>query len=594
MTGYWQQEIAVRKYDSRELLVQAYNIVTESSLEIAQQLGTAVSTGTFFERAAYLNARCAAQSACAQFFRKRNFTNKLSPLVVGESVFLGTTKPFPVSHSEGSGYLPVNNQIAHHYSHAAGMENIWEFARLFWAHSYSNPNDLNEISVVEFSMANADRLDVKHVVEELLREVSSAVSSAVLNSIPFEENEPLPTLEYREAESICSAHGAGLPGGHALTRRHDELLCDKLGVPGYWLIDSPPEHNPFYVRTHRGPHGTVYAKSLELRLRSFELGAGSEWNSSFTDVRDVEKLAESADGRQYLGLLANGFPQCSGFTFGLDRFLTYILKAPNIRHVVPEARIGSSFRDSARCSYDREAHACNLQYAALCEADPPRLSWIMTCADALMEKHGFLRCDTSLLNAQPSSENISNSPTVCYFGHSTVIGCNKQASHEAMLSQGCDRIYEAVPKFDRPQWWHTGWTLEVCWIEASIEPIWKTMRTILGALVEDAGDGLDRSGLQRAIRLLPEEIDCERLAPGLSRSKPESPYGEHGVSWSFNGRVLISGGRWLRRDNETGSSSHAGRFGYLTNLSQPGGGFEINLSALAEQLAGTSETISSI
>ncbi len=587
--GIWQATQTPSNSRQSELLVEDSEVIVVSKEEESQRIGTYVSNARLIQRASFLNARFEAASACARYFRDMKFLQVPSPVVAGDGVFLGPTHPFAVTGFGELAFLVVNNQLPHHYAHARGANDVWELSRLFWAHSYNNRYSLNEIAVVDLSMKDADRFRVKTVVEGVLEEIASAVrrfqpSSVRLAGTARDHSWQLPAIDYDELLLIGRQCRLEIEAGHVISHAFDEAVCDRLNVPGYWLMDSPPANNPFYVKCGNGDNGSR-AASLELRLRAFELGAGSEWNRTIEDVRDRESLSRSDEGREYLKLLERGFPACAGFTMGFDRCLAYMLGADGVRDVTPSPRNRTSFRLAPAADTDQKTSSARLTYVDSVETYPAQFTRLLEAAEEFLSSRGFVRCDTSLLEDVPATgERSATAIQVSYFKRRVTLAKDKCNSHHSLLAQGCDSIYEISPSFDERAGWIHEWRMDVSWICPTVVEVWRLTSNLLKYVVTHSVLFDHKTDFISAVEGLSLTDPAFEAITGLRSGDVRRHSCGDGFTWEWKDRVIAAGGCWSGTVEPNSDDTADGIADLLSGLAPPAGGFSVNLSAIATNL----------
>jgi len=477
-----------------------------------------------------LVARARALAVAEHQLRERNFLRVETPVLMGDEAVAGPTHPFLVRQGQERAYLCVNNLVAQQRFQAAGLARVYQLSRLFWAQRFHNRFSLNEFSLLELSQAGACVDDLRELAEVLLEALRTTLVAELGTEHWPNLARPLsglPVVPYHEALGLVLSRGAGTSGSaHVLPPTTDEVLCTKLGCPGYWLVAAPVHTAPFYARRRRNADGCELACSLELRLSGApDAGAGSEWNI------DIESAAARLAGRrddaavEYLSMLRSGFPSAAGFSLGIDRVLMHLLSVSNIRRMVTAPRKVKTFND-APVSRPRteggEVSAPRRGQCAELSARARAASAALHALSACLEARGFLPVLTSLLQSRPHAKD--EVPEVDWFGRQVQLVGLDGTSHRELVCAGPARIYEVGPCWPSAPWWAPGYVLRATWIGDQLDEV-RQVGTELLALLDcsasarqlaprslDTGDGWM---WQRAEAILAAGRTCAASPDGL-------------------------------------------------------------------------------
>ena len=227
VTGTWQPYGGKRPgFASQEMAAERVQILTTpANLQAAQQRWSSL------DRSIALVARGKAIAAVEQYLRNHDFARIETPVVVGGQATVGATNPFVVQTDREKAYLTVNNILRQHEYQQSGLSRIYEVSRLFWAQHYSDRFSLNEIYLLEYSVAGAERKAIMALTEELLEVIRHAVLQVVdenggKRSVLTSSLLDLPVSTF--AEVVERAVQAGItPGGagHVLSSVVDSVVA---------------------------------------------------------------------------------------------------------------------------------------------------------------------------------------------------------------------------------------------------------------------------------------------------------------------------------------------------------------------------------
>jgi nondiscriminating aspartyl-tRNA synthetase len=172
------------------------------------------------------------------------------------------------------------------------------------------------------------------MVATIAERASDAVAllDVELPTVPAE----IPRVDFSEAQQMIEmATGEKVLGEPDLAPAHERWLgewalaehgSDFLFVEGYPMVKRP-----FY--TQPNPEHPEFSNSFDLLFRGLELVTGGQRLHRYSDY--VEALDESTlaalDG--YLQAFRYGMPPHGGFAIGLERWVSRIVGAPNVRQV---------------------------------------------------------------------------------------------------------------------------------------------------------------------------------------------------------------------------------------------------------------------
>ncbi len=589
VTGVWQPYGGKRQgFASQEMVAEQVQILTSPTNPLAAQ-----QRWSSLDRPIALVARSKAIAAAEQYLRDHDFARIETPVIVGNQATVGATAPFVVQTDREKAYLTVNNILRQHEYQQCGLPQIYEISRLFWAQHYSDRFSLNEIYLLEYSMAGTERKAVMMLTEELLEVIRHAVLKVVSEyggkrSVLTKSLRNLPVLTF--AEVVERAIQAGITlrhAGHVLPSVVDSIVAGQLGSAGFWVIDAPADASPFYTRRIASDSGIIGC-SMELRLTSVpNAGAGSEW---VTEAEMGEEItaswSETPAGSHYLDILRRGLPPCTGFTLGLDRLLMHLLELQNIRQIVPQVRDRRSFRNAPPVIRQERTLIEPDRFTAL-PARPITMASSKQIArvSEWLESRDFLPCISSLLT-DPWSLVLAGVPPVetNYFGRAVPLVVDRAVVHHELLSEGLDRIFEIGPVAGTP-WWRPGWKLDVSWIDPEISELQEMAITLIRMLADR--EGIDQAFTTAVHNLTPANLTTIVAGqPGYIRNSARGPI-VAGFTWSWQGDQILRGGLWISRESELETA--LGKFAeddlcstlraFLNMAPPPAGGISINLSS---------------
>ncbi|MDG4765247.1 asparaginase [Solwaraspora sp. WMMD406] len=186
--------------------------------------------------------------------------------------------------------------------------------------------------------------DTVRVADEYLRHLTASVLasladevSAVAGGVTHLEHllaTPTARLTFAEAADLLSGEpDAVVSTQHyrTLTRAGERHLIERLG-PAVWVTHYDPLAVPFYQRCDPA---TGQACNADLLLGPGEVIGAGERHTSAADVRAaLRRHAVAADDYTwYVEMKAHRPLRTSGFGMGVERYLMWVLKCPDIRRL---------------------------------------------------------------------------------------------------------------------------------------------------------------------------------------------------------------------------------------------------------------------
>lgn len=266
------------------------------------------------------------------------FTEIQTPKLV-DAVTESGANVFPVDYFGTTAYLAQSPQFFKQQL-VGVFERVYETGPVFRAEPHDTVRHLAEYVSLDaelgFIRDHRDVLAVLHQVllgmlDSIRTESGDAVQllEVALPSIPDE----IPVIHFQDAlrlvgapedePDLAPAHERAL--GEWARQEHGS---DVLAVEGY-----PMRKRPFY--THPQPDDPRWSNSFDLIFRGLELVTGGQRLHRHADyIAAIETRGESPDAyAAYLAAFAHGMPPHGGFAIGLERWVSRLIEASNIREV---------------------------------------------------------------------------------------------------------------------------------------------------------------------------------------------------------------------------------------------------------------------
>ncbi|MEU7141975.1 aspartate--tRNA(Asn) ligase [Nocardia sp. NPDC046473] len=265
------------------------------------------------------------------------FTEVSTPKIVGQSTESGANV-FTLNYFGSTAYLAQSPQL-YKQMLTGVFERVYEVGPVFRAEPHDTARHLAEyVSLdVEFGFIR-DHRDVLAQLRDTLAAMVDAISEkagaaveTVGAELPFVP-EQIPIIHFREALELVGAASTEPD----LAPEHERFLgqwaksqfdSDFLAVEGY-----PAVKRPFY--THPQPSDPRWTNSFDLLFRGLELVTGGQRLHNHADYLEALTVRgeDPAEYAPYLEAMRHGMPPHGGFAIGLERWVTRLIEADNIRH----------------------------------------------------------------------------------------------------------------------------------------------------------------------------------------------------------------------------------------------------------------------
>ncbi len=223
------------------------------------------------------------------------------------------------------------------------FERVFEVGPVFRAEPHDTTRHLSEYVSLDVEMAFIeDHHTVMALLTKVIRGILTALAERHAEDLARWEvvmpaaPEVFPGLFFPEAqELIYQRHGVDVRGEPDLSPQDERWLgewareahgSDFLFVTGY-----PMSKRPFY--THPNPADARYSNSFDLLFRGTELVTGGQRLHRYEDyLVALERGGLSREPFEwYLEAFRHGMPPHGGFAIGLERLLTQLTGAGNVR-----------------------------------------------------------------------------------------------------------------------------------------------------------------------------------------------------------------------------------------------------------------------
>ncbi len=268
------------------------------------------------------------------------FTEIQTPKIVGSATESGANV-FALDYFGRRAYLAQSPQFFKQ-TMVGVFERVYEVAPAFRAEPHDTVRHLAEYVSLDAELGFVtDHRDVLEVVRQtvggMLAAVADRAGTAVerlgitLPEMPAE----VPVIHFSEALKIAGADPDEPDLAPADERAVGEWGLREHGSDFVAVEGYPMVKRPFY--THPQPSGPRWSNSFDLIFRGMEMITGGQRLHRYGDyVAALQARGESPDDpsyRAYLEAFKHGMPPHGGFAIGLERFVSRLTGAENVREV---------------------------------------------------------------------------------------------------------------------------------------------------------------------------------------------------------------------------------------------------------------------
>jgi nondiscriminating aspartyl-tRNA synthetase len=269
------------------------------------------------------------------------FTEIQTPKIVASATESGANV-FAIDYFGRAAYLAQSPQF-YKQAMVGVFERVYETGPVFRAEPHDTPRHLSEYVSLDAELGFiADHRDVMAVARDAVAGMAASVegragdAAALLGiEVPRVADE-IPAVHFADAQAmIAAATGEDLSGEPDLAPAHERWLGDwarrEHGSELVFITGYPMAKRPFY--THPDPARGEFSNSFDLLFRGLELITGGQRLHRYENY--VEALVARGEDplayEPYLQSFRYGMPPHGGFAIGLERWVSRLVGAANVR-----------------------------------------------------------------------------------------------------------------------------------------------------------------------------------------------------------------------------------------------------------------------
>ncbi|MDA4121475.1 MAG: aspartate--tRNA(Asn) ligase [Thaumarchaeota archaeon] len=273
--------------------------------------------------------------------RLRGFIRAFTPSIIG-GISEGGAEVFKIDFYGKDAFLRQDPQLHRQLTIAGGFDRVYDLGPNWRAELSHTPRHLSEHRTIAPEMAFlTDEGDTMRVEEEMVAHgIKKAIEEcpediAALDVELKVPKTPFPEISFPEAYETLAKLGKKLPHGQDIDEGSQRALADHVkketGSDFFFLNRFPSAAKPFYVM--RVDDSPEYARSVDLVYKGLELSSGGQREHRHDKI--VAQISEKGFDPEGLKWFTEpfryGVPPHGGYSFGIERFVAYLLGIQNIK-----------------------------------------------------------------------------------------------------------------------------------------------------------------------------------------------------------------------------------------------------------------------
>jgi len=276
--------------------------------------------------------------AVREEFLSNDFIEIHTPKIVATATE-GGTNLFRIQYFEEKAFLNQSPQLYKQMMMATGLDRVFEIGPAFRAEEHDTVRHLNEFTSIDMEMAFADENDVMKILERSIKKIILMVNEEnkkeldTLNMKIQIPEIPFRRIEYSECVELIKSKNVDVVDGEDFSMEATKALAEEL--KGFYFITSwPTSTKPFYVQPFENNPELCRAFDLMYDEKEIASGAQRVHDINLLKERMKEQGLNPENFRYYLESFEYGMPPHAGWGLGVERILTILTDAKNIRECV--------------------------------------------------------------------------------------------------------------------------------------------------------------------------------------------------------------------------------------------------------------------
>jgi nondiscriminating aspartyl-tRNA synthetase len=276
-----------------------------------------------------------------EFFQSSGFIRAFTPSIIG-GVSEGGSEVFKIDFYGKDAFLRQDPQLHRQLTIAGGFDRIYDLGTNWRAELSHTPRHLSEHRTIAPEIAFiSDERDVMKLEEEMVvhgvkHVIRHCADELSLLKLDLEVPEtPFPVVAFPEVYETLQKLGRKLPKHQDIDEPSQRSLAEHVkketGSDFFFLNRFPSAIRSFYVmRVDSDPE---FARSVDLVYKGLELSSGGQ--REHRHDRIISQIKEKGYDLKSLEWFTEpfryGVPPHGGYSFGIERFTSYLLGMENIK-----------------------------------------------------------------------------------------------------------------------------------------------------------------------------------------------------------------------------------------------------------------------
>jgi aspartyl-tRNA synthetase len=275
------------------------------------------------------------------YLREKGFIRTFTPSILG-GISEGGSEVFKVDYYGRPAFLRQDPQLHRQLTVAGGFDRIYDLGTNWRAEVSHTPRHMSEHRTIAPEIAFIqDERDVMRVEEQMVVRGIEVVRERCPNELALTKVElkvpttPFPELSFPGVYETLQGLGRTLPRDQDIDEASQRALAehvkDSTGSDFFFLNRFPSAPKPFYVmKVDEAPE---FARSVDLVYKGLELSSGGQREHRHNKiVSQIREKGMSDEGlKWFTEPFKYGVPPHGGYSFGIERFVAYMLNLPNIK-----------------------------------------------------------------------------------------------------------------------------------------------------------------------------------------------------------------------------------------------------------------------
>lgn len=296
------------------------------------------------EAAAVFKIENAVVQGFEDYLRGEGFIRAFTPSIIG-GISEGGSEVFKIDFYGKPAFLRQDPQLHRQLTIAGGFDRIYDLGTNWRAEVSHTPRHISEHRTIAPEMSFiSDERDTMRVQEQMVvagirRVIKDCGQELQTLKVELEEpHTPFPELAFPEVYETLKALGKELPRNQDIDEVSQRALAEKVkkdnGSDFFYLNRFPSGAKPFYVM--HVDDDQEFARSVDLVYKGLELSSGGQREHRHDRiVSQIKEKGFSAEGLSWFTEpFRYGVPPHGGYSFGIERFVSYLLGMSNIREAV--------------------------------------------------------------------------------------------------------------------------------------------------------------------------------------------------------------------------------------------------------------------